>query len=409
MRGKWALILAGAGLLADIHTQAAGSPVSVSPARESVLETNPRQVVTAAFRVTNSSEEMKDLLVRVDLPSGWNRLSEEAPFQLGPGESTVRLMSFFVPSEALPGTYELTYSLSNPETGTLLGASPLSVIVVPFTKLEAKLLRAPDYVVAGEEYQALFTVTNHGNAICATRVKLDSSDGFAANPDPAMLELGPGQSREVAATVKTDPGFRQEGTHRLELRLIPPEGDEGKPLASAKSSVEIVPQVAGTDDPFHRLPVKFAVRSITESGLARDQKFQANFMGSGTLDDEGKKRIDFLFRGPDAHDWSTLAERDEYRLSYQTDKYQVHLGDHIYSLSPLTEWYRYGCGIDVGFNFDRFSLGGYRQESRWFEPKEEQVGARLGYQIADNYSIGLNCLKKKTLTHRFDQGVTARL
>ena len=131
--------------------------------------------------------------------------------------------------------------------------------------------------------------------------------------------------------------------------------------------------------------------------METEKGFQAELAGRGTLDEQGTKQIDFLFRGPDLEEISFLGERDDYRLSYETEKYDVHLGDRGYSLSPLTELYRYGRGAEGRLNLGRFALGAYREESRWLEPKEEQTAAHVGYRINENYQIGLNYLKKNEL------------
>ncbi len=394
MDNNWALLLTGACIFANLSAQAAESGVAVSLPNGPVIEVKPREVATAAFRVTNNGGEKRQLGGRVILPGGWRALTEEVPFEIGPGETDIRLLSFFVPLESPPANYEVAYSATDAAAGLVLDTGVVTAVVLPFARLDTKLLRAPDYVVAGEDYRASFLVVNHGNCASSITVKVQSSDSFPAEAVPETLELEPKQSREITVTVKTHPDLRRELTHRLELKVTGLEGDTEKVLASAKSSVEVVPQVAGIEDPFHRLPARVVFRGISESGARREHSFQGDFLGSGTLDDEGKKRIDFLFRGPDTEEWSTFSERDEYRVSYQTDNYQVRLGDQVYSLSPLTEWYRYGCGADVQFNTDRFTVGGYRQETRWFEPREEQSAGHLSYRMGDKYEVGVNYLKK---------------
>jgi hypothetical protein len=373
---------------------AGAEDVRVEPTITDVVEAKPRAVVTAAFRVSNVGEQKREFLTRVSLPPDWQLVTEQFPFQLAPGQSDIRLVSFLTPSTALAGTYRVSYSLSDTTAPSVSETSTISVLIPPVVELEANLLVAPRYIIAGEEYRASFLVVNRGNSPSTVAVKVESSEDYPAEIDAESLELDPGGSGKVTASVKTDQEIRQKVMHRLRLTATT-RGPEGLEVsASARSFAEVIPRIAGTVDPFHRLPMKVAFRGLMDTNREREQGFQGEIAGSGTLDEQGSKRLDFLFRGPDLQDISFLGEQDEYRLSYETEKYAVHLGDRGYSLSPLTELYSYGRGAEGSLNLGNFRLGAFHEQSRWLEPKEEQTAASLGYRLSENYAFSLNYLKK---------------
>ncbi len=376
---------------------AGAEEVRVEPTVTKVIEAKPRAVVTAAFRVTNVGKEERHFLARVSLPQNWRLVIQQSPFQLAPGQSDIRLASFSLPRTALAGTYRVSYSVADTAAPSVSETSAISVLVPPVAALESNLLEAPRCIIAGEAYRASFLVINRGNSPSTVAVKVESSEGYPAVIDVKSVELAPGESRKVTASVKTDQEIRQKVIHRLRLTAAE-SGPEGQKVsASAKSFVEVVARITGIEDPFHRLPVRVTFRGLMERNRERKQGFQGEIAGSGTLDEQGTKHLDFLFRGPDLEDISFLGERDEYRASYETDKYAVHLGDRGYSLSPLTELYRYGRGAEGMLNLGNFRLGAYREESRWLQPKQEQTAASLGYRINENYELSLNYLKKNEL------------
>ncbi|MDP2754505.1 MAG: carboxypeptidase-like regulatory domain-containing protein, partial [Nitrospirota bacterium] len=122
--------------------------------------------------------------------------------------------------------------------------------------------------------------------------------------------------------------------------------------------------------------------------------FQLEFSGSGNLDEEGRRRIDFLFRGPDIQEKSIFGERDEYRFSFYNRPLGFHLGDRPYSLSPLTESFRYGRGAEVDFHPGKLGMGAFFLNTKWTEPKEREIGAYLRYQFSERFGIKGNFLNK---------------
>jgi len=394
MRRIGGLLLVIVCILASASAPAEGSGVQVRPTGTGIVETKPREVVTVAVRVTNVGREKAKFLGRVNLPRDWKLVTEDFPFEIAAGESDVRLVSFFAPRVALCGKYRIVYSVTDAAIPSVSDTCTITVIVVPVAKLEATLLRVPQYVIAGEDYQASFFIVNQGNSPSMVAVKVESSDDFPAEVDAENIELGAGESRRVTVTVRSDPEVRRSVRHRLKLTASASELKDQEVSASARSFAEVIPRIAGIEDPFHRLPVKVRFRSVMERNGETEQGFQAEISGSGTLDEQGTKQLDFLFRGPDIWQRSVFGERDEYRLAYQTEKYGVRLGDHYYSLSPLTELYRYGRGAEGRLNLGSFTLGGHRVESRWLEPKEEQTAAHLTYLMNESYQFGLIYLKK---------------
>jgi len=358
-------------------------------------EAKPREVITLPFRVSNTGSQTREFVGKVNLPAGWLSITREFPFKLDAGKSEVRLISFFLPQTAPAGTYEVTYLVNDRKIPSIRDGDSVIVVVLPLVKLKVELLEAPEYIVAGENYQSHFIVINEGNVTVTVDLEIKSRNDYPATTEVMKFQLIPGELRSVAVNVKTDAKIHREIRHHLELtaRILEPKYIDI--TSSAFSWVKIIPRATNIEDPFHKIPVKIKLREVMGENEENKQGFQSEISGRGTLDEEGTKHIDFLFRGPDTQEKSVFGQHDEYYLSYWTDKYKLHLGDHIFSLSPLTERHRYGCGIEGKLNIGMLTTGAYHQRSRWTAPAQEQTAAYLRYHIGQVQKLGLNYLKKE--------------
>ena len=59
------------------------------------VATEPQRINTLIFKVTNLTNKKKTLIEELKLPEGWEAILSQEPFTLDPGESDVRIVSFF--------------------------------------------------------------------------------------------------------------------------------------------------------------------------------------------------------------------------------------------------------------------------------------------------------------------------
>lgn len=322
-------------------------------------------------------------------------ISEIPPFALNPNEADTKLVSFLVPQMTLAGRYEITYVIRDRKYPSIRDFYTTYVTVLPIIKLQAKLLESPQFVIAGEEYQSSFVITNQGNTEYGIDTEIISGEDVPYVADAETFTLAPGQSKTVLVDVKTDAKITKKLRHRLQLIARVSEDSRAKMKAESASWVEILPKISGVEDNFHRIPAELTFRYVSQENQDDRTGFQTEFRGEGTLDEEGKRHIKFHFRGPDIQDKSVFGERDEYTLGYWTKEHELYFGDRTYSVSSLTERYLYGRGLEGKLHIDdNFSLGAYHMRTRWLEPGTEETAAYMDYSIDDKYKLGLNYLRK---------------
>ena len=394
-RLSYALVVLGLWLWGAGVALAEGRGVHVRPGEAELLEARPREIVTTTFRVTNQTGNRREFLAQVKLPTGWKPITAEFPFELEPGRTEVRLVSFLIPRTTLAGKYQVTYLAQDRVAPSVSDLFTINVVVAPVEELGMQLLDAPKTVIAGDAYRARFVVANQGNAPARIELSVRSANQLPAALDTESCVLDPAESRTIIVAVKTNPELRREMRHSLKLTATALGAEKGGVRAEARSTVDIVPRISDAEDPYHRFPVQLALRSAFGGNGQHTGGFQAEVSGQGPLDDEGKAHIEFLFRGPDLTDKSVYGPRDEHRVSFVTRAFGLYLGDRAYALTPLTELQTFGRGAEAKLTLGELSLGGYHAETRWEEPSERQTAAYIHYQLGDRARLGLNYLSKR--------------
>lgn len=368
---------------------AKGYGVEVRIASPKTAETEPGRILTASFLVTNNAAKEEEFLENINLPDGWQIITPaQFPFTLKSSEQSVRLVAFFLPATAPSGSYEITYAVKSQRDYAITDRDSFQVMVLPVVKLEILLEDKPEVVVAGESYDLKLRIVNRGNCAVKIGLKVEQYPEYPMEIEAKDITLEAGKSQGVRIKITTDEKLNQKINHVIQIKAEAKEIKKGVISAQKSIAVEIIPRVTGALDPFHRIPVRMSFIGIDENGKGGAQ---VEFSGSGTLDEAGKKRIEFLMRAPDMQDSGVFGQRDEFRFSYRDESLDMHLGDRSYSLSPLTLNYKYGRGAEINLRPGRFGLGAFFLNSRWSEPEERESGGYLKYQF-EKFDLKLNLL-----------------
>ena len=197
--------------------EAKGADVEVRTSVKELFETEPRKAVTIAFQVTNKTPQKHEFTSDLELPRDWKLIARDFPFELDANDTDIRLVSFFIPQRTLAGKYEVTYLVKEKEYPSLSASYTVYVVVLPVRKLEVKFLQVPEYVIAGEDYQASFIVISESNILTEVSLKIESGENLSSIVDTEKLHLAPGESKPVAVWVKSDVKLRKILKHRLQL------------------------------------------------------------------------------------------------------------------------------------------------------------------------------------------------
>lgn len=368
--------------------------VQIRLSGQELFETAPKNVLTTTFEVVNTSDEELEFISDIKLPPGWKIITPFFPFRLAPNASEIRLVSFFVPRSALADKYELSFQVRANRDPSISNIARIFVEVLSVTKLQVKLLQAPEYVIAGDKYDVRFSIINESNTDKSVIINVQSSQNLPCVFKPRKMELAPGEARPVNVTVKTDEKIKEAFKHFLKLTVQDAKDAELK--GQARSSVNIFPRITGETDLYHRIPAELAVRIDGRRGEESEHMLQGEFSGKGSLDEQGDHQVAFLFQGPDTlENGLAFGEHDRYFLGYQNKRLDLGVGDDYFFLSRLTEQSIDGRGVNGSLHTGDFEFKAYYMETRRLDPEEQEIAFQLGYVFSDRDRVGLNLFNKK--------------
>ncbi len=355
-----------------------------------VLEKKESNVLTTGVRITNTEGTERSYELGISVPAGWRILMKPATFQLLPGGSETKLVSFALPPETQAGRYDVRITAKDKAAPNVESSAVLAVVIAPVLEIELRHLEAPRFVVAGVSYTSEFVLSNKGNVPVSIRLRSRNSNRFPASVDSSVLHFAPKEVRPVTVTVRTNGelGEKVPNIQQLTAQVV----QDTTVSVQASSVVEVIPQASKAEVQYLEFPLQARLRGVTEGS---QRGVQAEIAGSGSLFEDGRDRLEFLIRGPETRNLSVLGVQDEYRLRYEHGPVEVRLGDWNYSLSPLTEMGRYGFGGEGRFTLAGWTAGGFYNKTRYFAPAQEEAAGYLMYEVREGNRIGLNLLRKK--------------
>ncbi|MCF7929184.1 MAG: carboxypeptidase-like regulatory domain-containing protein [Spirochaetales bacterium] len=327
-----------------------GNDIIIAPAEKNLFETDPRSVLTIVFSVRNTGEERRSLTPAVQLPDGWRLSTPLFPLQLEGGASDIVLVSIVIPQQALAGSYTILCGIEGSER-----RASVTVKVRETFALDLQHESAPGTVLAGQDYESRFSLSNLSNSPQTIKIRANSGRDFVFRDLPARVELEAGERMELVTRISTPQTLEHSMKHYIRLSAELAGAEEI--FSEAKSVVEIIP-VTPPGDPMHRYPLHFSWNG-SYTNDERPYSTSLSLSGRGYLDDRGRHRLDFSLSPPS---WPENGNEEEtsWHAAYRNDYLSVSGGEQTFSASPLTSGSRSGYGLAGGLYLGPFELSGFR-------------------------------------------------
>lgn len=272
----------------------------------------------------------------------------------------------------------VTVSPMRDAEGNIIGASKVARDISEQKEAQAALRDSE------ELFSAAFRYSPAGLAINRRR--------DLVNLEAAVFTLAAGAERVLTASVATDRNFAKHTRHAVTFDVAAQSASGRQLSASQASVVELIPLVSGEREQRHFLPLQLRTMLLAESG--HRAHLQTELSGAGSLDEAGKHRIDFIFRGPDIKDANLYGERAEYGASYHGEHWDIDLGDRLFGLTDLTERHVLGRGAGVRWQGGEFTLGAFYLTSRYRRVNTEEIGAFVRRDFGPDFSLQASFLRK---------------
>jgi hypothetical protein len=409
--GLWSRTGLFVALLLALTLAFARGGVDVTATDVSLLTVKPREIVTRVLRVTNRTGATGTFESRLVLPEGWRAVTPDFPFQLAPGVTAMRLVSFFAPEHTAAGEYRVGYQVLNQASRGVAGGTAFLIRVLPVFKLQVDILDLAPVAIANEPYPAVFQISNYSNAALTVGFAVESSRGSTVKPAVGTLTLAAGESRPVELVVRP-PAVTEPVGDEISLTVSAP----GQGLSeTAKRRVETLPRVGAQADLYHSIPTLFTRRlgmSWGKAGGGPDARwsagwnreglhgnFQLEWSGGGPIDGTGERSLRFLFRGPDLNEATIFGQESWFAIDYQGKEFDWALGNVVFGLSPLTEAGAGGVGARLGWHRDQWrALAWHTQDwgadEGWGSGNTgDQTGLSIQHAVRPNWWVGANYLQ----------------
>ncbi len=375
---------------------AKGNGVEVLTGGPRFFETLPGRTLTIAFLVSNKTQNSLELVEKLELPEQWQRIIPLSFFRLPPNGSTTRILAFHIPPSSPAREYEITYTVRDKTRYSIQDGERVKVRVLPVEDVSLMLEEKPFNVIAGNTYEVRVRLINGGNSDENFLIKVKSKQNNPLTYSPSEVFLKSGQSELININVET---YADRGTTREYLAVETySKEDPDTRLDYLSIGVERIGQVDFKAEPYHFIPTTLSLAVGGDNGYNGDDNFYLQWRGYGSIDEEGTRFVDFLFRGPDTQGGGYFSEEDEYYLNYYQPDFDILLGDQSYDLSELTSSYTYGRGYGINYRpgAGDLEIGGHYVEDR-DDLSEEQSGFHASYQVREDLGFRLNYLDKNEM------------
>lgn len=356
-----------------------GPGVTVQSAKDAKIAVTPGAVITTAFTVKNATKDSVVVEPILSLPKGWHTVMTAAPSMIGPGNTDLWLISVTTPVSTPTGRYviRLRLGVSTPHVvrGEVWGVGTArdSVIVSVGERREIALRAgaAPTFAMGGDSYTAKFIVRNPGNVASRLTLRASSNQGASPKLSATHLDLLPGQTDTITATVAVPANLSHSAQQLLEVIAIDQAADSVRANASIETT--LIPKMNNAAPAFWTVPGQLAFRAAAPgTGVSPVVAW-----GSGRISQNSDATVDFSLRtsaGPS----SIWGERDEYRFGLRNKHAGIRLGDDSYGFSLLTSGGAQSTGGELRGALGDLIGGVYVQRNRWTPNAPMEMAAMVG-------------------------------
>lgn len=253
-------------------------------------------------------------------------------------------------------------------------------------------LSTMEYIRAGDTIITDYVIKNLGNT--RQLVKLNTNNGVLKNQEEIYLK--PQEEKIITLYKLTNPKATKTYSQVLDLNI---KGID-KNVLSAYTNVNVIPINPEKIDAYKRIPIQLTLRYINMRQQEKQLSgFQGELFAKTTLAKENNDMLEvkLITKNPVGQYYYT--QYDEYYASYKNQNTYVHIGDKSFNSSYLTEFSRYGRGIELQHKFNKVALSAFYNKPRFYPYIKEEFDVKSAYALNNNNTISLGYFQKKQSAH----------
>ncbi|WP_247234445.1 hypothetical protein [Telluribacter sp. SYSU D00476] len=356
----------------------------------------PDEYFTLFFDVTNNDAFSINPRANLVLPEGWTIVTRKELSEVKPGETKKIFFTLRPSRNARVGTGNITLQIMVDQRVVMEEKVWLEIDQVH--KVDIMPVVVPDFLREGTSFTCVYLVQNLGNSI--EEIQLSSTQGLISGNQKITLE--PYTSYSVKVQYAIPPNLSQKTYLVVDLIALLMGTEE---RVQKSQLVEAYPNSTRKSDPYLRFPIEVSgIYNAVSNGGQQSTGSQFDIRGQGYLDFSKQHYLDFVLHGPNQINLPQFGSFDQYSITYSNPQFAVSALDYTLQVSNLTEFSRFGRGLQMSYKAGDTELTGFYSQPRFFAGIKSTYGGKLTYRPTEHFDFNLNIISKNMLVG--DQLVT---
>lgn len=268
----------------------------------------------------------------------------------------------------------------------------IKILINKHEKLTISPVKATDILSAGDTIYSTFIIKNLGNT--ERQINISSKSG-KINYD-SKIQLSPLEEKKITVSKPSNPRESRILYELIDLSITDTTSKEDK--LTAYSSIDILPTNPLQLDSYKRLPIRTSLIYIhSDQHGNKKNGWQGEIYSMGSFSNNTTEIFELHAVTKNPIPYNSYTTYEEYFARYNNEKFNIHIGDKPYSSSVLTENFRYGRGIEMQYNFEKISIGGFYNRPRFYTSIKDEFNLRTDIKINKTNSITVGYLQKRPL------------
>ena len=362
-------------------------------------EVEPGMTINVLVIINNPTNEDKVAQIRISNNDANGKLiADYSSIKIEKNSSLRKIIGIQISQNIRAGDFNLTLEVLELPGLLPIGKFDMPILVKPKYEISITKLKSPSYIFSGDEVNMSYLIQNFSNLdVKVKTTKLNGSDS-------KIEEFSIPKDSGIITNYKTTTQKKIDGHTQQSVILIAQVVDKPETETSVYTSFDIFPSGIVKFDKYERFPIKISGIFASSNRLGKQiMSSMYDIQGTENIGKNNTTNIDFHLRGPDRTGNPLFGLNDEYYLKIRSSNFFTAVGDYNFGLSELTESSRSGRGLELRYRLDKWTLGAYYNQPRYYPLIKQVAAAYSSFNFDPRNGLSIGYLSKAdTLNKRME-------
>lgn len=310
---------------------------------EKTVETSQDKTFFISTLIKNSSDEIIEDTLTLSLPEGWQAVpSKEVDLKIVPNEPQLQIFGVKVAKKAIAGRYPLTLNFK--KRPSLKDQLFVNIDKEPLFKLE--LVDQLSCYPLNQPIDLNLKYVNLGNTPLKVILEAIPNPSCPLIYRETAVEIPP--LEHYLSRVRIEPDLSEDDDKQF-IRLKVFNVETNEVIFQDTLTLSFTNPYDEDEDPYIRIDSEYTMMALGEN---KRKVLAFELAGAGYIDPEKGRFLEYVFRVPTTTKNVIYGVDQRLYVGVFEPGLDLNFGDTVYSLTPLTQRYRYGRG--GGFDYESF-------------------------------------------------------